>query len=89
MNHVSDIHNFWRWWSVQLGCLSGACGAAITVYAGFNAFDPKIVAGIPQVVLTVLAGTGTAGAFLGVYARRWAQALPPAPPSAAADKAAS
>jgi hypothetical protein len=79
---IEDIHNFWRFWSVQLGVLSGAFGVTALAYAGIYAIAPPLVAGLPAWFGTGVTAGATFCAFAGVYARRWSQpALPYAPPS--------
>lgn len=82
MKLVADIHNFWRWWSVQLGLLAGAFGAAATAYAGMLVLVPQWGNQMPSWFGLVVCGGSSACAFAGVLARRWAQdGLTPAAPT--------
>lgn len=73
MKKVPDVHNFWKWWSVQLGVLSGALAAAATAYGTVALIDRDLVSGLPQWFgVTITLGI-TLTAFLGVYARRLSQ----------------
>lgn len=66
---VSDIHNFWKWWSVRLGILSGALSATASAYGAMLLISPTIVADIPKPILTGLAVSAMVTAFLSVWAR--------------------
>lgn len=73
MRKVPDLHNFWKWWSVQLGVLTTALGAAATAYGSVLLIDRDLVSGLPSWFGVVLTLGITITAFLGVYARRFAQ----------------
>jgi uncharacterized membrane protein YesL len=70
---VPDLHNFWKWWSVQLGILTTALGAAATAYGGLLLIDRDLVSGMPQWVGVVISMGTMISAFLSVYVRRLAQ----------------
>lgn len=69
MRLADDVEHFWRFWSVRLGLLSGACSAAAGAYAACNALAPKLVEGVPQWTLTALVLGAMVFAFAGVIAR--------------------
>lgn len=51
---VSDIENFWKFWSVRLGVLAGACCAGMAAYATARNFDPVFVAHFPGWIINTL-----------------------------------
>ncbi|MGG6461414.1 hypothetical protein [Solilutibacter silvestris] len=52
MNLVPDIHNFWKWWSVQLGLISFVLTGLAATYSNLPV---DWTAGIPAWVKTALA----------------------------------
>ncbi len=73
MQKVPDLHNFWKWWSVQLGLLTTALGAMVTAYGGIVLIDRELVSGLPQWFGVALTLGTTISAGLAVYARRFSQ----------------
>lgn len=53
-NWTGDIENFWKFWSVRLGLIAGACCAGMAAYAAAKTLDPLFVAHFPQWTLDVL-----------------------------------
>lgn len=74
MKKVSDIQNFWKWWSVQLGVLSASLSAAATAYGAALAVSPSLVAGLPDWFGAVITGGAMLTAAAGVWARSFVQA---------------
>lgn len=55
LNLIADVENFWKFWSVRLGVVAGACCAGMAAYAAAKALDPAFVLHFPQWLLDVLA----------------------------------
>jgi hypothetical protein len=85
MKLVPDIRNWHRWWSVRFGALSGACTAAATAYAAMRTIAPRLVEGVPQVILTSLTvgamGFGAAGFMARFIDQPNLPVAPPSPPA--------
>lgn len=73
MKLVADASNWHRWWSMRLGAMSGACFAAAGVYVAMSGMAPKLVAGVPQIILTGIVCTAMAFGAAGYLARPLAQ----------------
>lgn len=78
---IDDIHNFWRFRSVQLGSLSAVFMAALTFYGAAKAIAPSVVSGVPHWFLTVCSVGGMVTAGLGVLYRGVKQSNLPAKPN--------
>lgn len=66
---IDDIHNFWRFRSVQFGLLAGVFMAPLTFYGACLVISPTIVSGIPHWFLTMCAFGGMLSSGLGVLYR--------------------
>lgn len=55
INWAQDVENFWKFWSVRLGIIAGACCAGMAAYAAAKSFDPRFVEHFPQWILDMLA----------------------------------
>lgn len=66
---IDDIHNFWRFRSVQFGTLSTAFAAMLAAYGAAEAISPDLVRSIPHWFLTVCSLGSMISAGLGVFYR--------------------
>lgn len=66
---IDDIHNFWRFRSVQFGTLAAAFMAPLTFYGACLVISPTIVSGIPHWLLTLFASGGMVSSVFGVMFR--------------------
>lgn len=66
---IDDIHNFWRFRSVQFGSIAAAFMAGLTFYGACLVISPAIVSGIPHWLLTVFATGGMVCSVLSVFFR--------------------
>lgn len=66
---VDDIHNFWRFRSVQFGVVAAAFMAPLTFYGACLVISPTIVSGIPHWFLTLCSVGGMVSSALGVFFR--------------------
>jgi hypothetical protein len=73
IDKVSDLHNFWKWWSVQLGLLSASLSAAATAYGAIYVLAPDLVSGLPRWVGVGITGGAMFSAAASVWVRRWVQ----------------
>lgn len=85
MRWIDDIHNWHRFRSVQLACIGGACGTALTAYGAALAISPAVVSGVPHWLLTVLTLGSMACPFAAAVARAIDQPKLHAPPSPASN----
>lgn len=76
---IDNIHNFWRFRSVQFGTASAVFMAPITFYGACLAISPAIVSGVPHWFLTFCSIGGMVSAAVGVMSRGVKQNLPPKP----------
>lgn len=51
---VVDIEDFWKFWSVRIGLLAGACCVGMAAYATARNFDPVFVAHFPTWIIDAL-----------------------------------
>lgn len=82
MQLIDDIHNFWRFRSVQFGVLAAAFMAPITFYGACLVISPSIVSGIPHWLLTGCAFGGMVSSGIGVVSRGIKQNNLPGKPDA-------
>ena len=81
MNWIGDIHNYWRFRSVQWGLVGAGAGAALAAYGTALAVSPAVVSGVPHWLLTVLTLVSMLAPMASMLARALAQPnLPTAPP---------
>lgn len=65
-----QITNLWKFWSIRLNAVAGACSTGVMTYEGFKTADPALVRWIPLWIICMLA----AGAVLFIVAAMLARA---------------
>jgi len=64
-----SLLKLWRFWSVRLNVLSGACSGAVGVYEGFRAVDPAAVRWVPLWIICMLVAGAVVFTFFSLVAR--------------------